>query len=593
MGRKMTKQWILLWILLAALYSQQEFYTQAKYAEEQPESEKEIPKEDHPDEDVPDQEKPELEPMEKFKLQYERPDGKNGYYIHKPSIRITHVSKRGCTRYRFTDGEGNLTKGELKEETETIVIEPAKFCEGKHVLRIWMEEEGNKVDGMAEELEFFIDSREPELTVSVPAGFDTWYQMEVAVSAVGTDGPSGSGIQNVSCYAGEVLAGRYESESGLFLINHASAGGKPVELTVCATDRAGNMTYERRDLYIDNMPPQIEITGVEDYMITGENVQPVFMAQEENKWKDLKVLTTWMDTDGKEKRTEAEGFKAEKGKRVLTQVIENDGMYRFDVLASDQAGFESRRSVQIILDKSQPVISYVEELEGQYLKEFIWHRPLEEAVKDFTSCVSEIWLDGKLYPIGKKITKEGTHRLKIRAVDAAGNSAEKSAVFTIDHTAPQIIFADLEDGYSYENEKEIRISLADQEDMIEFVRINGKKADLKKNTDTFYCVLKEFRDYEVKVKAADRAGNKTEKSIIFEVVPEKTMLQKILEPIKQTLGIEEENFPEKETADKSVKKQTQILSGKIYAFILAIIGIFAIIFISIYHYLNKKQNPVS
>lgn len=593
MGRKITKQWILLLILLAVLYSQQELFTQAKYAEEPAESEKEIQKESAPFEEIPgegqEEPEPEPEPLKKYKLQYEKPNGKNGFYIRKPSIQITHVSNRGCTKYEFTDGNGTLTKGELNEEADNIVLDKTMFCEGKNVLRIYMEEDKMAVDGMTEQLEFWIDSQEPELSVSVPAGFDAWYQKETVISAAGMDGPNGSGIQNVSCYVGEVLISRYESDSGLFLINWASAGGRPVEVTVCATDRAGNMTYMMRDLYIDHMPPQIEITGVEDYMITREAVNPIFIAQEENEWKDLKVLTTWVDTDGNKKQTEAEGWREENGKRVLSQTIENDGMYRLEILASDQAGFESRSSVQIIIDKSQPVISYVEELDGQYLKEFMWQRPLEETVKDFTSCVSEIWLDGKLYPIGKKITKEGTHRLKVQAIDAAGNFTEKSAVFTIDHTAPEIIFADLEGGSAYEEEKEVRISLASEDDWIESVMINGKKAELKKNTNTFHCVLKEFCDYEVSARAVDKAGNKSEKSIIFEVVPEKTILQKILEPMKQTLGIEEKSFPIKETANQAVKKQTQIWNSKVHTIVLVIIGAFVLILTGIYLSLNKKQ----
>ena len=40
------------------------------------------------------------------------------------------------------------------------------------------------------------------------------------------------------------------------------------------------------------------------------------------------------------------------------------------------------------------------------------------------------------------------------------------------------------------------------------------------------------KDYEVTVKARDRAGNEAVKSIFFQVVPQKSLMEKIVEPVK-------------------------------------------------------------
>ena len=130
--------------------------------------------------------------------------------------------------------------------------------------------------------------------------------------------------------------------------------------------------------------------------------------------------------------------------------LKNDGIYHMKVLAKDISGHVSEEKFQVIIDKTNPVIRYVETLNGQQLKKFKWDYPVNQMIRDFTTYVYEMRVDGKLYHMGEVIDSEGRHRMTVKATDAAGNKAQMTADFVVDHTAPEIIFRNIEGGEAYE-----------------------------------------------------------------------------------------------------------------------------------------------
>lgn len=51
-----------------------------------------------------------------FEVECSNPDGKSGYYVTKPEVKITQVSEAGVTRYCFVNGEGQ----EVERRTKRI-----------------------------------------------------------------------------------------------------------------------------------------------------------------------------------------------------------------------------------------------------------------------------------------------------------------------------------------------------------------------------------------------------------------------------------------------------------------------------------------
>ena len=158
-------------------------------------------------------------------------------------------------------------------------------------------------------------------------------------------------------------------------------------------------------------------------------------------------------------------------------------------------------------------------------------------------------LDDTVYRPGEKIEKEGMHTLVVEAVDSAGNKSDAKARFTIDHTPPVIRFENIREGESYEKERKFYIRTENPEDQIEYIKINGAKPKSEKQKGLYECKVDEAKAYEVEVKAKDLAGNEQISRIGFQIEQEKTLLQKITEPVKKYIFYGNE---------KAVKKEEQL-----------------------------------
>ena len=82
------------------------------------------------------------------------------------------------------------------------------------------------------------------------------------------------------------------------------------------------------------------------------------------------------DIDGKKEETEITEWKTksrnESGdtKKESVQTLAEDGLYKLRMNVTDMAGNVSHAERQLIIDKENPVIAHVDELDGKYLKKF-------------------------------------------------------------------------------------------------------------------------------------------------------------------------------------------------------------------------------
>lgn len=562
MGNTM-KRIMLLFFVLVLIYIQQA--TVVIYAEnaeksmgaeggtentEKPEGE-DIPSgEGEEDDEEPEEPKPEIK---SFLTEFSKADGKGGIYVTKPEVRIRHVSERGVTRYQLVKETKILTQGILEQEGQEATIAGESFGEGEHKLEVWMEdEEGQTVKEFALQETFLVDTQAPEIRMEVLGSFDAWHKECAILNVDAADGVSG--VRKLICYANGQYMGEAKGNKGKFAIKETSFAGKGVEVQVTAEDRAGNQSSRVKSVYIDNKAPRAEINGVEDYMITSEPLSVVYEVQEENILSECSAFAEWQNVQGKQSVLPVlEWENIKDGKRTVQRLTE-DGVYRLKVSAVDKAGYQAEQNTQVIIDKENPVIQYVDRLAGKYMKSFCWDYPEREMVLDFTTFTSEVRLDGMLYPLGKRVREEGNHVLEVSARDAAGNQALARAEFVIDHTPPEIIFKHVEEGKEYEEKQTFKVELGDPKDTIEGVQINGEKQKIHAGSKAFQSTVQEYQDYEVKVTAVDKAGNKSAKSLMFTVVPEKTFFRKIADPVVKTLS-KREDVKKHESAERSDKEE--------------------------------------
>lgn len=89
------------------------------------------------------------------------------------------------------------------------------------------------------------------------------------------------------------------------------------------------------------------------------------------------------------------------------QTLAEDGLYKLRMNVTDMAGNVSHAERQLIIDKENPVIAHVDELDGKYLKKFSWNYSIEESIKDFTNYTYVMKVDDAFYRPGEKIEKKG------------------------------------------------------------------------------------------------------------------------------------------------------------------------------------------
>ena len=596
MGRKI-RNGALLILVLAMIYTQQAvIYAQNEPgridfsdAENKEESEKTEGEDKEELENPGGDKEPEKPKIKRYELEIPKAEGKNGYYLSKPSVKITHHGYYGTTVYELKHGEEILSQGRLKcekieeeggekDEKTEIYLEQEIFGEGQNILHIFMEdEEGNMIPEYEEMIEFLVDTQKPALTLEAPEGFSTWYQKEAWIHVAAEDGAWGSQIDTVTCYIGNKMIGKSKENQSEFLITQTSNSGEGVPVTVTVTDQAGNKTEKTEKLFIDSLAPTVNLTGAVDYLITSQPVTLEYQVADDNKLESCQAVIDHERTEG-EKETEVidseEQWNLKNKTASFVKTFQEDGIYKTNVQAVDKAKQRSEQSLQFIIDTKNPVIKMVDELQGKYLKKFSWDYPIDVFIKDFTTFVHQIQMDGRLYPIGTEIDTEGRHTLQVNAVDAAGNEAVARAEFTIDHTPPKIRLYQVEEGAQYEGIVSFQVDSEKKEDKIEEVLINGKRQTLKKEGGKYGFQIADLGEYEVNVKAVDLAGNVAEEKVSFEVVPEKTILEKATEPIQKILSGNIEKEQESQQGEKENRHFAMlkwIVIGSIITILLIVI----------------------
>lgn len=560
MGRKL-KSILALVIVLGMIYWQQSSILHAEVPKEagtwkaldtsrelerpeQPEApeEPEIPEQP----EVPEEPEPPEEPIECFHVSIPPEDGENGYYISKPEVEITHVSGAGVTKYQFADSEGQMMEGELAQKDDAARIAGEQFKEGINRLSIWMEDgEGKQVEEYRLDKDFLIDTQAPAIWLGAPRGFEAWYQETASITVTGEDGELGSQIEEVVCASGNSLIGRSKELPATFQVAYASAKGNSIKVTVTARDRAGNTASRSCGLYIDQQPPKARIEGIEDYMITSKPVEVRYFVEEENVMEDMRAWARREDPQGNAGEIPVSEWSETESGKCARQVLADDGIYQLSLSCMDKAGYEAGKAARFIIDTKSPLISYVDRLDNQYLKRFCWNYPASEWIRDFTSYTYTILLDGRIYPMGQEVLEEGRHTLEVKAIDAAGNTGTAKARFVIDHTPPQVVFRDVEDGKDYEEEMTFQVTLEDQEDQIDGIKINGEAQKTNKRSRIYQFTVQDLKNYEIEVKASDYAGNQAVGHMQFQVSPKKTVFQRLIKPIEKKLKADAKEKNEK------------------------------------------------
>ena len=434
---------------------------------------------------------------------------------------------------------GDGTAGVLTGDSGSIVLNPG--FRGQ-IEAYAVDKAGNQSEPELSAM-LLCENQSPEIQIETEGSPDAWRSDPLRVHVKVTDPGLSAGIQCLKCYAGGEIAVHRENEAqtGItsmedgFTVDIASEGGKGIPVVVEALDWAGNFHSDSRLVYIDKAAPVIQSEGIHDRMIAGEPVKGKMRIREENDLASA-GMKVWKVTSGKkrevieEKKKETEPFSG--AQDIEWDIaLEEDGTYDIRMTAKDRAGHESRQDRRVIVDQTNPVIRYVDQMQGVYVPYFQWNYGKEEVVQDETDYSYDIFLDGAFYTTGKKITKEGMRMLQVRAVDAAGNESTAEAVFQIDHTPPGIRVYDVEDGGLYEDMAAVSISVDGKGEYLKEIMVNSEKMKLEADCQIFTRSFQEPGDYQIQVRAEDLAGNQEQEQVTFRIEEQKQLSGGVLKPI--------------------------------------------------------------
>lgn len=257
------------------------------------------------------------------------------------------------------------------------------------------------------------------------------------------------------------------------------------ELSVAATDLAGNSTIQTVNFTIDLTAPEIGIADVADGAFYNSDVVPV-----------ISISDVYLS----ESTTTLNGSPYESG-----MLIAEEGTYTLAVMATDHAGNKSAKSIDFVVDLTAPVVSIADVENGGYYDGEV--TPTITA----TDTYLKTWpttLNGENYEPGTPISEEGVYTLAVTAIDEASNETSQAIEFTIDQTAPVISVTDVTEGAFYNRDVVPSISVTDTYLDESIVTLNGESYLPGTPITT-------EGSYTLTITATDHAGNESTQSIDF------------------------------------------------------------------------------
>lgn len=299
-----------------------------------------------------------------------------------------------------------------------------------------------------------IDTAKPEVTVSSPSDGTYTTVDSLTVKGLATDG-SGSGVKSVSySLDGSASTSANGVSSWTIPLSSLTSEGAHI-VTVTATDKAGNAGTASLEFYYDKSAPVLSETslGSSDQVIKTSGFSLSGAASDTDSLASVKVsvsvgggsATTVLS--GSYSGTESQGWS-------YAQIVDasghtNDGSYVYTIVATDIAGRTTTLTRNVVIDTTAPTIS-ADALSSAYYESSL---TISGTASDTTSGLKSVayqvdsdtgtWVSASGTTTWNKTLSLsslslGSHAIYYLATDKAGLTAESSATFTIDRSAPTI-----------------------------------------------------------------------------------------------------------------------------------------------------------
>jgi subtilase family serine protease/flagellar hook assembly protein FlgD len=307
-----------------------------------------------------------------------------------------------------------------------------------------------------------------------------------------------------------------------------SAEGRHV-LTVVALDKAANKATSTVAFTIDTTVPRVVLAGFVDGSFVSVDVFPTYTVDD-------------IDLDSVDAQLDSVRF-------VSGTPVGAEGAHTLVVVAKDKAGNSSRQSGTFTIDKTAPAISLSGVTDGSFVNSSIV--PVFSATDAHLTSVAGR-LDGMAFASGTTVSSEGAHSLAINASDKAGNTAAKSASFTIDRTPPRIAISGVTDGEMTKVDVHPVVDVSDANLAASAVTLDGQP--LVPST-----VVSTEGDHVLAAQATDRAGNQASSTVQFTI--DKTPPSVVVSGVSDGVHYPAAVTPTIQISDAHLSRTTLTLNG--------------------------------
>lgn len=366
------------------------------------------------------------------------------------------------------------------------------------------------------EIEFTIDKTAPEIIISGTAeeayhADDVLIKIEVTESFYETNEVTLKATRTIDGSTSTYDMGVFKNTGKNSLYTHSFTQDGKYTVEVTAQDKAGNEGEKQMlSFTVDKTAPELYIEGIDNYYVTDQATSVVFGVVESfYDTNTVQISVSRENVGGKTKTVPTPLFKSVGEDSKISCEFKEEGIYTLGLFAIDKAGNETAMEKVLTIDTSFPIINYKEEYNGKYLQSFQLKHTINEMIQDFTIADYSLTLNGDLYDGISVIKKEGKYLFKVVVTDEVKHTSTKQAEFIIDNTVPDVIFTGAENGMKSYEPINLTVKLADEEDRITSIRINGEEKQIAENQDVNQYKFEQFDTYKVEVTAIDYAMNKS------------------------------------------------------------------------------------
>ncbi len=424
----------------------------------------------------------------------------------------------------------------------------------------------------------------PKITINTQASVYGIHSQDVAVSFSAEDTVSGNTYAGLKSVKYEILNNGVITQSGDYDQELSDSTARIKEITkdiqidaqlnnsnhvvvrITAEDYAGNVSVSEETVKIDITAPQIEVVYDNNspengkyYSNTRTATIRVYERNFDPSLVDFHITSTGDTPEISEWSMSSAAGESDEAVNTCTITYAADADYTFSMDVTDKAGNKASygQTDEFTIDKTAPKIdvSYDNNdvKNGKYYKASrtatitVTEHNFDTAAFEanvmaslegvsITSPTISSWnSNGDTHTATITFSTDGDYRFELNCKDLAGNQSNtyEQEEFTIDLTAPELTFFDVEDGTAYRSEiaPGIRFSDINHDSNGVNLSISGAHHTKENITESYTSEIKggqiKMSDilheadnddvYTLKAKIEDLAGNVTEKEVTFSV----------------------------------------------------------------------------